>query len=644
MIRRAVVAATALAIVALAGQACGARGTSRARVIVLGIDGMDYRVTADLMARGLMPNFSKLASSGGFAPLATTMPPQSPVAWSSFVTGLDPGEHGIFDFIHRDPANLAPYLSTTHTEPASRTLRLGSWQLPLSNAHVTLLREGRPFWDALESRGVRTTIIRMPANFPPSGLATRELSGMGTPDLLGTYGTFTLFSSSPKDDAAHTTSGGRLVVVDVIDHVVRAELTGPNHPYRTPARALSVPLTAYVDPESAAAKVVIADEERVLKVGEWSDWVPVRFQLAPLVQLRGICRLFLKQVTPAFELYASPINLDPRAPAMPISTPAGYAGDLARDTGLYYTQGLAEDTKGLSDHILTRDDYLKQAALVGDELERQYRTVLDGFSDGLLFYYFGSVDQVSHMMWRARDPGHPAYDPIRDPPYARVIDDLYIKFDRIVGETMRRAGPDGMVVVVSDHGFASWRRSFHLNSWLRDHGYLTVAAKSGGQGPGAFSDVDWSRTRAYGLGLNGLYLNVRGRERDGVVEPAERAALIEEIRQKLLATIDPATGRAVVARAVPPSQAFKSLRLGDIAPDLIIGYAAGTRVSNESALGAIPSAILEDNTQEWSGDHCIDPDAVPGILLTSRALRMPARSLADVARALLAEFGINGRL
>ena len=371
MSRRCVFAVLALAVLAIGADGCRARATDGRRVIVLGFDGMDYRVTSALMARGLMPNFSKLAASGSFSSLATTMPPQSPVAWSSFITGLDPGGHGIFDFIHRDPSEMTPYLSTTRTEPPAHTLKMIGWQLPLSSAKVTLLRDGRPFWDVLEQHGVRTTIIRMPANFPPSGLATRELSGMGTPDLLGTYGTFTFFSSAPPEDS-RTLSGGRLVTVDVIDRVVRAELTGPDHPYRTPARALTQPLTAYLDPDASAAKLVIGDEQRVLKVGEWSDWVPIDFPLMPLVHLRGICRFYLKQVAPAFELYASPINMDPMDPAMPISVPASYAGDLARATGRFYTQGLAEDTKSLNEHILTRDEYLRQAAIVGDEIVRQY--------------------------------------------------------------------------------------------------------------------------------------------------------------------------------------------------------------------------------------------------------------------------------
>ena len=642
MSRRRLFATIALAVLAIGSDACHSRVTA-GRVIVLGFDGMDYRVTAGLMARGLMPNFSKLAASGGFSSLATTMPPQSPVAWSSFMTGLDPGGHGIFDFIHRDPADMTPYLSTTRTEPPAHTLKLAGWQLPLSSAKVTLLRDGRPFWDVLERHGVETTIIRMPANFPPSGKATRELSGMGTPDLLGTYGTFTFFTSSPDPEATRL-SGGRLVTVDVIDRVVRTELTGPDHPYRAAAEPLTAPLTVYLDPEAGAAKIAIGDQERVIAAGEWSDWVSVEFPLMPLVHLRGMCRFYLKQVAPVFELYASPINLDPMAPAMPISTPASYAGDLARTSGRFYTQGLAEDTKSLNEHILTRDEFLKQAAIVNGELLRQYSAVLDRFvsKGGFLFYYFGTLDQVSHMMWRARDPGHPAYDERRDAPYARVIDDLYIAFDRIVGDTVRRAGPDATVIVVSDHGFASWRRSFNLNTWLKNHGYLAEKAAGSGADDSALSQIDWSRTRAYGLGLNGLYINVRGRERWGVVADQERAALVEEIRQQLLATIDPATGKPVVTQALAKERAFRTARHFDNAPDLFIGYAEGTRVSNESALGGIPVLELTNNTQEWSGDHCMDPAAVPGILLTSRPLRLKAASLDAVARAVLAEFGIQG--
>ena len=642
MIKRLPIAVLVLAVAAQSlASGCRSRNVAGTRVIVLGFDGMDYRVARDLMAQGKMPNFAKVAAAGSFSPLATSTPAQSPVAWSSFITGLPPEGHGIFDFIHRDPVKMAPYLSTTKTEAPARSLTLGSWTLPLSSARVTLLRDGRPFWDVLEQHGVRTTIIRMPANFPPSGTATHELSGMGTPDILGTYGTFSFFTSTPKKFRSAPPSGGNVIAVDVVDDVVRGEITGPDNPYRTPGRKVSAPFTVYIDRTAPAAKLVVGAEERVLNAGEWSDWVPVDFPLMPMQRLRGISRFYLKQVRPAFELYVSPVNLDPAAPAMRISTPASYAAELARATGRYYTQGMAEDTKALNDQVLTRDEFLRQAALVGDEVTRQYWTVLDRFSDGLLFYYFENLDQVSHMMWRPRDPDHPAYDAARDAPYARVVEDVYVAFDRIVGETLRRMPPDTTLVVMSDHGFSSWRRSFHLNGWLRDHGYLAVLDPSRENDPGQFQNVDWSRTRAYGLGLNGLYLNLRGREASGIVDPREADGLIAEIRSALLETIDPDTGRAAVTKAF-----VRSARAGgdhaDRAPDLVVGYAEGTRVSNESALGAVPAGVMVDNTSEWSGDHCMDPDAVPGILLTNRRLQRAAPALEQLAAAILAQFGITG--
>lgn len=612
------------------------------QVIILGFDGMDYSVVRELMAQGRMPNFSQLAASGGFSALSTSVPPQSPVAWSSVITGLEPEGHGIFDFVHRDPGTLVPYLSTTRIEPPERVLKLGGWQLPLSNARVELLRDGQPFWEVLEANGVRTNVMRMPANFPPSGSATRELSGMGTPDLLGTYGTFSFFTSPGGREAGRRLAGGRLETVKVVDDVVRGQIVGPDNPFRTRATPVSVPFSVYIDKRASAAKLEIGGEELVLKTGEWSGWVPIEFPLTWFQSLRAIGRFYLRQLDPAFELYVSPLNLDPSAPAMPISTPSSYASELARATGPFHTQGIAEDTKALSERVFTRDEFLVQARAVGDENIRQYWQVLDQFHRGFLFYYFGNLDQVSHMLWRPRDPTHPAYDPVTDAPYRNVVDDLYVEFDRVVGETLKRkAGQDVTLIVMSDHGFTSWRRSFHLNSWLRDRGYLKpidpfLTAESD------FGNIDWSATRAYGLGLNGLYLNLQGRERDGIVPAGERDRLIEEIRQGLLAFVDPATGRPAVTRVhVPKAPAGGAAQSGR-APDLVVLYASGTRGSNESALGGLPREVIVDNTGEWSGDHCMDPDAVPGVFLSSRPLKLRATTLGDVPRAVLAEFGLGG--
>jgi predicted AlkP superfamily phosphohydrolase/phosphomutase len=355
--------------------------------------------------------------------------------------------------------------------------------------------------------------------------------------------------------------------------------------------------------------------------------------------LHAEVRFYLKQLEPHFALYASPLNIDPSNPALPISTPDTYAAEIADASGRFYTQGMPEETKALVAGVLSRDEFLAQARIAADENLALFRHVLAGFRDGLLFHHFGNVDQVSHVLWRARDPGHPAYDAAADAPYARVIDELYVGLDRIVGEAAQTLGPDDLLVVMSDHGFTSWRRAFHLNSWLREHGYLSVRNPNLTEDSGNFANVDWANTRAYGLGLNGLYINVKGRERAGVVAPADRAALADEIARRLLAVVDPATGKPAIAKVFARDQAFHVEGTEEIAPDLIVGYAAGTRSSDESALGRLTREIIVDNTGEWSGDHCMDPDAVPGVLFVSRRLSKPAPNLQTLAAAILAEYG-----
>lgn len=642
MTRAAYVGFTLCLVAVIAVGACGSRPPVGRKVIVLGFDGLDYDLTRQMIASGRLPGFARLAETGGFSSLATTIPPQSPVAWSTFITGLDPGGHGIFDFVHRDPKTMLPYLSTTATAPAGRTLGLGRWQVPLSGGSVKSLRQGQPFWEPLEARGISTTIIRMPANFPPSGTATRELSGMGTPDLSGTYGTFAFYTSEPYAFAGQTLSGGVVHGVKVRDGVMRASLEGPDNPFFKKPEKVRAEFSARLDQAGQHVKITVGTNEALLAVGEWSNWLPVSFSLAPTQSIGGEVRFYLKGLDPFFELYASPVNIDPIDPAMPVSHPGGYAAELAEATGRFYTQGMPEDTKGLKTGVLTDTEFLAQARLAADENRRQYRYVLDRFDDGLLFYYFGNVDQVSHMMWRARDPQHPAYNAVTDSPNATVVDELYRGLDAIVTDTLATLGPDDLLVVMSDHGFTSWRRAFHLNSWLRDNGYLTLVDPNRRDDPGFFGNVDWARTRAYAVGLNGLYVNLKGRERDGIVEPGARESLAKEIAGKLLGTVDPATGSAAITRIYRREDVYHLTGNEDIAPDLVVGYAKGTRGSDESALGSLPPQVIVDNTSAWSGDHCMDHLTVPGILLSSRALKRPAATIENLAAAILAEFGIDG--
>ncbi len=631
-----------LAAVALLAVACG-KGHRRdvPPVIVLGFDGMDPELTGKMIAEGKLPNLAKLAHSGGFQRLGTSVPPQSPVAWSNFITGMDSGGHGIFDFIHRDPKTMIPYLSTSHAEESTKFVRINKYQFPLDGGEILLLRHGKPFWEALEDRGVETTIIRMPANFPPSGAASHELSGMGTPDLQGTPGTFSFYTSELFAYYGKKVSGGEVHEVFVEDGKMEDKLYGPSNPFLQKAERATTPFTVLLDPDVDAAKVVVGDEQVLLKKGEWSDWVPVDFKLIPTQHLKGICRFYLQEVRPELKLFVSPINFDPADPALPISHPADYAAELAEATGRYYTQEMPEDTKALKEGVFSPQEFLVQARFVVDDLIQQYEYVLDQYKGGLLFYYFGNTDQVGHMMWRTLDPGHPAYDPAVDGPLATVMPDLYEKFDRIVGYTLDHMPKDALLVVMSDHGFASWRRAFHLNSWLRDNGYLVPLDPSRKEGGEYFSNVDWGKTRAYALGLNGLYVNLKGREKNGIVEPGEKKALLDEIGAKLLEVRDPWDGQVAITKVYQSEEYYRDRGYLDIGPDMQIGYRKTVRGSNESALGALTAEWFSDNTNAWNGDHCMDHEAVPGVLFTSRPLKKTATCLKDLAAAILAEYGIE---
>lgn len=639
-------AAAALAVLlAVSGVCCRSGGGAAAngkRVIVLGFDGMDPDLVKQLMAAGRMPNMARLAASGSFSPLGTSIPPQSPVAWSNFITGLDAGGHGIFDFVHRDPDTMMPYLSTSRTAGAERNFKIGKWQIPLEGGKVELLRKGEPFWDVLERHGVETTIMRMPANFPPSGSAKRELSGMGTPDILGTYGTFAFYTTAPQRFAGKDIGGGKIYPIDVIDNVAEGKLYGPTNPFLIEKEKMAAGFTLFLDPDEPLAKLEVGAEERVLKVGEWTDWVPVTFDLVPTQAVPVQARFFLKQVRPELEVYVTPLNLDAEAPAMPISTPTSYSADLARRGGRFYTQGMPEDTKALNEGVFTPQEFVAQAKLAGREVIDQYHQVLAEFQQGLLFYYFGNADQVSHMMWRSMDPQHPAYNADTDGALKDVVPAIYEQLDGVVGYTLEHMGSDTTLVIMSDHGFTSWRRAFHLNTWLKENGYLALVDPALRDDPGLFSNVDWSRTRAYGLGLNGLYVNLRGRERNGIVDTQERKPLMEEIAGKLLATDDPATGLRAVTKAYQRDETYKDHGAEEIGPDIVVGYSKGTRGSNQSALGKVGRDVFTDNTEMWSGDHCMDHESVPGVLLTNRPLRRQAHELKDLAAAILAEFDIEG--
>ncbi|HEC83187.1 MAG TPA: hypothetical protein ENI46_01715, partial [Firmicutes bacterium] len=416
-------------IAALAAASSGS--TDRPKVLVLGFDGMDPKIARSLMAEGRLPNFQRLAEMGTFTELETSVPPQSPVAWSNFITGMNPGGHGIYDFIARDPKTYLPYLSTTVTEEAKRKLKIGKWLIPLSKGEVKLLRHGKAFWEILEENDIPTVVLRLPSNFPPTGKKTRSISGMGTPDILGTYGTFSFYTTKPYVITEET--GGRIYIVDSFDNKVETKIVGPPNTFLEGNPDAEIPLVVYLDPDFPVAKIVVEDTEIILNEKEWSDWVTLRFKMMPFASVQGIVRFYLKSVRPDFELYMSPIQIDPRAPALPISTPPDYSKELARAVGPFYTQGIAEETWALNEGRLNEEEFLQQIEFVFDQTKKMLDYELDRFEWGLLYCYFSTSDPLQHMFWRFRDPQHPMYDPELAERYGETIEYYYTRLDSVLG-------------------------------------------------------------------------------------------------------------------------------------------------------------------------------------------------------------------
>ncbi|HVP90760.1 MAG TPA: alkaline phosphatase family protein [Terriglobales bacterium] len=620
------------------------RARATKKVIVLGMDGLDHGLVGRWMDEGKLPTFRRLLAEGGdFRPLRTSIPPQTPVAWSNFITGTDPGGHGIFDFFLRDPRNLDPAhilnFSATETTGSKHTVRIGRAVLPLSGGTVRNLRGGRAFWQVLEEREIPSAVIRMPSNYPPSGTRQRTLAGMNTPDIKGRYNTFNYYTNESKSVTEDAGNGGYVHDVFVVGNRVEAKLPGPNNSFRADNPEMEIDFQVFIDPANAAAKIVIQDQEFILKEKEWSGWKRVSFSLFPTQSVNGICQFYLKEVRPKFKLYIGSIHIDPGRPALPISTPESYSRELERRFGPFFTKGLPADTAALDNDILDEEEFLGQDDFVLRESLEQLDYELGRFNEGLFFYYFSSTDQRQHMFWRLIDPDHPSYDPKLAARYGNVIENIYIEMDQVLDKVLRKVDKDTLLLCMSDHGFNPFRRAFNLNTWLLQNGYHRLVKPWKQEESLLFDNTDWAKTRAFGVGLNGLYINERGREHEGIVAPGpEKDNLVREIARKLEALTDPKTGEPAILHAYVAKDIYHGPYV-DKAPDIVLGFNRNYRISWQSPLGGFPKEILEDNTKKWSGDHMTAPDVIPGIVFANRKIRAEAPALYDLTATVLDLFG-----
>jgi len=613
------------------------RGKSKAkikRLVILGLDGFDPGLAKKYMDEGRMPNFKALSEEGCFSPLSTSMPSISPVAWSTFATGVDASRHNIYDFLTRDPCSYMPVLSSTDTHTVPRNINLGFAKVPFGQRAVyKILQKSQPFWKLLGQNHIWSSILRVPITFPPQKFKNGTLlAGMCVPDLQGTQGSFSFYSTR---DRGNEHIGGQQFRIVRRGNKVESKLKGPSgkdgHPMKSP-------FSIEFNKETSKATITVGGDSVEVGIEEYTPWMTVIFDGG----VQGIARLRIQTWDDKdVELYVTPINIDPDKPAMPISEPFVYSIYLSKMIGKYATLGLAEDTWALNERVIDEKAFLDQAWLIFEERKKMFWDALEKTNKGMVTCVFDTTDRLIHMFYRYLDPSHPANEGKDTTEFKDVIPELYSRMDDFLVEVREKVGndPDTVFMVISDHGFCNFRRGVNVNAWLRDEGYLVLKDDARTSGDW-FENVDWEKTRAFTLGLTGIFLNKKGRERGGIVDPKDAAALSAEIQGKLDLLVDPQTGETIMNEVFMTREVHDG-PYADLAPELLLGYKRGYRHSWDCATGSVTENIFSDNTKSWSGDHCVDPRLVPGVMWSNRKINTDEPCLSDMAPTALDLFGVD---
>jgi predicted AlkP superfamily phosphohydrolase/phosphomutase len=644
------------------------------KLVILGFDGMDPRLVQKWMDEGKLPNMKKLAQAGGGVhPLGTTHSPESPTAWASFATGVNAGKHNIFDFLVRDTRTYLPDLGMVTFEPPRFILNY----IPISRPDIRSIRGGTSFWVTAGRAGVRSSILTVPVTYPPEEVPNGELlSGLPLPDIRRTMGTFYYFGTDlSRYEEGDTEFGGILKRLVFDGDVARTELVGPPNPIvrqqLREARAtppldegdrmriagleakedVRLPMTIHWNKAARSATIDLGDSSIHLSEHEWSKWINLDFTINLFVRVHGMAQLYLISAGPELQLYVSPINWRPDKPPAPMSAPPSFSVDLYERLGPYRTLGWAEATWPLNEDRIDEQVFMDDLFRAFDDRAQVILRRIDTKQWDLLVGVIESTDRVQHMMWRLIDPSHPMYDKMLAARFGDSIERVYRRCDNFVGDVMSRLDPDIPVLIVSDHGFHSFRYSVNLNTWLVQEGFMTLQGQAAGEkklqdlfGGGTFwENVDWPRTQAYAMGLGQLYVNLRGREAHGIVSPgAEAAALQDQIVAKLLALTDPENGSRMVDAVYRKEDVYSGEFMRNAA-ELQVGLSDGYRVSWQSTLGGSPPGIVYPNMKKWSGDHgSFDYKSTSGILISSRPLARDQHiQIIDVAPTVLKHFGVS---
>jgi predicted AlkP superfamily phosphohydrolase/phosphomutase len=641
---------------------------TKQRVFVMGFDGMDPALARKFMDEGKLPNLKRLAETGTFATLATTQPSESPVAWSSFATGVNPGKHNIYDFLVRDLDTYVPDLAGVKREPPRFVLGI-----PTRRPKLTSTRGGTSFWVHAGLDGVKSIVLTVPMTFPPEAIAHGEmLSGLPLPDIRGTIGTFSYWATDLSSfEEGNSEFGGysRRLLFDA--GVAKTFVRGPENPIlrqeeedlkakrkagtlteKEKARLeelaagkdITVPMTVKWAEGSGQAEIDVEGTRMTLKAGEWSQWIPLTFRANLAVKFHTMIQLYVVRADAELQIYGSPVNLDPRDPPVPISKPGRFARRLVDEAGLYRTVGWAEATWPLNESRIDEAAFMYDCQRAFEDREKLIVKSLERTDWDLLVAVIETTDRVSHLMWRLIDPQHPMYDQDLAGRYGDSIEKIYRRADDLVGRLVAKLPPDTVFFVMSDHGFHSFRRGVNLNTWLAKNGYLEFQGQVSSQRTLAalfarrvmWEGVDWKRTRAYAVGLGQIYFNLQGREGQGIVSAgAEYKALQDEIAGKLITLIDPETGERVFKEIYKRDDIYSGEYLR-FAPDLQVGFNDGYRVGWQDSLGGITRDVIENNNRKWSGDHCATATEISGgVLFANRRIGTAEPHIMDLAPTIL---------
>lgn len=563
------------------------------RTLIIGLDAFDPAFFEKLHTQGKTPHLSKLLEAGGYSRFRVSDPPQSEVSWTSIATGMNPGGHGMFDFVHRNPANYSLQVSLL---PTQKNL-LGLQFVPPYNA--------RTIFDEAVEDGYPATSMWWPATFPAKQASpVQTIPGLGTPDILGRLGVGTHFSVEDlPSDAERKTAVRKLTKKSTTKY--GGTLEGPAKKNGT----INIDFEFEVDGNTAI--LYVAKQKITLKVGEWGEIVELPFSVGFGMTVKAISRAILTNLNPV-SIYFLPLQLHPLGSPWPYATPKNFIQEQWKKNGPFLTLGWPQDTTALNENLINDEQFLKLCEMIDAERERVLNLSLDSFDEGLLACVFDSLDRVQHMFFKGRED---------------IIENWYIRLDQMIGRIMERASrkKKTRILIVSDHGFGRFDYKVHLNKWLIEHGYMKTTDPASAD----LRTVDWSQTQAYALGLNSLYLNIVDRESKGIVNEGDAANTLAKIKSDLLQWKGP-NGEMVVQSALIRQEVFEG-PLSSYGPDIFVGYRPPYRGSAETGLGQWRSEAVEKNGEHWEADHCFDSRAVPGVLFSNESLlNFPAPSYRDI--------------